>query len=932
MIPSKACYRHGILATALLIVMLSSAGCGRQAENPDQLIAHAVLERDKGNDNAAMIHLKNLLQESPEHAQGRYLLGLTYLDKGDFRSAEKELRRALDLQYDPAKVIPPLSRSLLMTGEFQKVLDQARLGGDASDQQQADVLTLRAQATMALGRDREGRELLEQALARQPEFADALLAQARLAASEKKLDDAARLVERALASAPKNTGAWLMKGGLSRISADREGALAAYQKVLELSPENISARLHIASVQIDGGNFDEARKQIAQVRKTAPNSPMTYYIEGLLEFRLKNYPAARDAVLQVLKIAPDHMPSMLLAGAIEFSLGSHAQAQSYLERVIGRAPDNLYARRLLVASFAKSGQAQRALEVLQPGLAQYPEDGALMALAGEVYLRGNEFAKAAEYFDKVAKRDPRSARARTQLGLSRLAAGETDLGLADLESASQLDSSAYQADILLVMSHLRQRKYDEALKAMQTLEKRQPNNPLTYNLKAAIYIGKKDTAAARKYLERALELQPTYVPAAANLAQLDLQEKKPQAARRRFEAILEKDKDNVQALLSLAGLGPQLGATRNEQLAWLERARDASPGSLQPQLMLAHFYAQAGDTKKALEAAQRAQAISPDNFQALDALGAMQIAAGEKEQALVTYQKLAKLRPDSPLALYRLATAQAATDNRAAAASTLKQALSLKPDFIDAQVALADLEVRAGRFPEAIRIARQVQKQAAKSPRGFVLEGDVRMAEKKFAQAAQAYETAYGIAKSGVLAIRMHAAYAQAGKLDEADRRLAQGLKDSPDDAGLRVYAADAALKSGNYRNAIEHYEWVLQKQPDNVLVLNNLAWVYQQVKDPRALETAERAYQLKPDSAAIADTLGWMLVEQGNTARGLELLQKAVAAAPAAHEIRFHLAQAWLKAGDKAKARSELERLQATDAKFPQQAEAMKLLEQLKN
>jgi len=61
-------------------------------------------------------------------------------------------------------------------------------------------------------------------------------------------------------------------------------------------------------------------------------------------------------------------------------------------------------------------------------------------------------------------------------------------------------------------------------------------------------------------------------------------------------------------------------------------------------------------------------------------------------------------------------------------------------------------------------------------------------------------------------------------------------------------------------------------------------------------------------------------------------LLQKAVAAAPNAHEIRYHLAQAWLKAGNKSKARSELERLLASDAKFPQRAEAVILLKQLKN
>jgi len=930
-IRSKVCYRHGALATALLIVVLSSGGCGEKAGNVDRLIADARQERDKGSHNAAIIHLKNLLQKSPEHAEARYLLGVTYVDTGDFVSAEKELRRALELKYDPAKVIPPLGKSLLMTGALQKVLDEVRLEGDAGNAVQAEVLTLRALASIGLGRNREGRELLEQALARQPEFADALLGQARLAASEQKLDEAARLIERALASAPKSTDAWLMKGELSRIMADQKGAIAAYQKVLELSPHNIPARLGIASLQIDSGNFDEARKQVEQIRKAGPNNLTAHYLEGLIEFRRHNYPAARDAVLKVLKAAPDHMPSMLLAGAVEFALGSHGQAQSYLGRVINRVPDNLYARRLLIASLAKSGQVQRALEVLQPGLKRFPEDGVLLALAGEVYLQNNEYAKAAQYFEKAVKLDPKSAGARTGLGLSRLAAGEMDHALADLESASQLDTDQYQADILLVTSHLRRANYDQALKAMQTLEKKQPNNPLTYNLKAMIYAGKKDTATARKHLERALELQPAYVPAAANLAQLDLQEKNPQSARRRIEAILAKDKENVQALLTIANLGPRIGATQKEQIDWLERARKASPGSVQPLLMLARVYAQAGDARNALAAAQQAQAVSPDNFEVLDTLGAMQIAAGEKEQALVTYRRLAKLQPDSPVALYRLATAQVANADQAAE-GTLKEVLSLKPDFIDAQVALADLEVRAGRFPEAMKIARQVQKQTPKSPLGFVLEGDVLMAEKKFPQAAKAYETAYGIGKSGLLAIKMHAAYLQAGKPIEAETRLAQWLKQSPDDAVVRLYAADADLKSAKYQTAIEHYEWLQRKQPDNVLVLNNLAWAYQQVKDKRALETAERAYKLKPDSGAIADTLGWMLVEQGNTTRGLELLQKAVAAAPNAHEIRYHLAQAWLKAGDKSKARSELERLLASDAKFPQRAEAANLLKQLKN
>ncbi len=923
---------HIARLTLAVLGLAAVAGCNL-SDDPQSLIAKAQEYRQKGDYKAAIIELKNVLQKNPDHAEARYLLGVEYLGVGDARSAETELRRALKLGTGPEKVLPSLGKSLLLQGKFQEALSETDPARVPSTQGSPEMLSLRGTAQLFLGRGGEAKQSFDQALALRPDYADALLGQARLAASEKKLDEAARLIDRAIAIAPKSAEGWLMKGDLNRATSDQAGALAAYQKVLELNPNQVTARLNIASLQIAGGNTDEARKQIEQVRKLAPNSPMAMYMQAVLEFRQKNYPAARDAVQQVLRVAPDHMQSLILAGAVEYALGSHAQAQSHLGRVIENAPGNLYARKLLISSLAKSGQLQRAIEVLQPGLKQAPEDGALLALAGELYMQNNELAKAAEYFEMAAKHDPKSAAVRAKLGLSRLGSGETDSAIADLESAVQLETpGAYQADILLVLTHLRQRNYDQAMKALQTLEKKQPNNPLTYNLKAAIYIGKKDTPAARKSLERALEVQPMYVPAAMNLAMLDLQDKNPQAARRRLEAILEKNKDDAQVLLALANIAPGIGATQKEQLDWLERASKANPGSARPQLMLARLYARAGDTKKALAAAQQAQAIGPENPEVLDTLGTIQMAAGERNLALTTYGKLVALQPKSPVALYRLAGAQAANANQAAAADTLKKALSLKPDFVDAQAALFDLELRAGHYPEAMKIARQVQKQAASSALGFALEGDVLMAEKKFLQAARAYETAQGMRKNGAFMIKLHAAYAQAGKPDEGDARLAQWLKESPNDALARLYVADTDLRRGRYKEAIAQYEWLQKKQPDNVLVLNNLAWAYHRAKDARALETVERAYKLKPDNAAVADTLGWMLIEQGNTKRGLELLQKAATAAPKAPEIRYHLAQGWLKSGDKAKARGELEQLLSTDAKFPQRAEAENLLKELRN
>ncbi|MDP1898181.1 MAG: PEP-CTERM system TPR-repeat protein PrsT, partial [Sulfurimicrobium sp.] len=105
---------------------------------------------------------------------------------------------------------------------------------------------------------------------------------------------------------------------------------------------------------------------------------------------------------------------------------------------------------------------------------------------------------------------------------------------------------------------------------------------------------------------------------------------------------------------------------------------------------------------------------------------------------------------------------------------------------------------------------------------------------------------------------------------------------------------------------------------------------LYQQEKDPRALEHAEKANQLAPDNPAILDTLGWMLVEKGDITRGLPLLQKASNLAPDAAEIRYHFVQGLVKSGDKIKARKELEQLLAKGKPFPGIEDAKALLKQL--
>ena len=101
-----------------------------------------------------------------------------------------------------------------------------------------------------------------------------------------------------------------------------------------------------------------------------------------------------------------------------------------------------------------------------------------------------------------------------------------------------------------------------------------------------------------------------------------------------------------------------------------------------------------------------------------------------------------------------------------------------------------------------------------------------------------------------------------------AEQFVATWLKDHPKDGAFRMQVAQTAHLYKDYRNALQQYRKLLESDPNDPWVLNNLASVETQLKDPKAMEHAEQANKLAPNQPAIMDTLGVLLLESGDTAR----------------------------------------------------------------
>ena len=148
-----------------------------------------------------------------------------------------------------------------------------------------------------------------------------------------------------------------------------------------------------------------------------------------------------------------------------------------------------------------------------------------------------------------------------------------------------------------------------------------------------------------------------------------------------------------------------------------------------------------------------------------------------------------------------------------------------------------------------------------------------------------------------------------------------------PDDALVLQFLGIAYQNQGDDTKAKDTYEKALAINPENAVVLNNLAWLYTVDNDHRAVELAERAYNANPDHAGIQDTYGWVLVQKGQVEKGRRVLEQAVEKLPEVAEVRYHYAVALIKTGDQKEGEKILQRLLDSGKTFEGKEAARDLL-----
>lgn len=918
-----------MLASALLAITL--AACN--SSTAPSLLASGKEYVAKKDHKAAALQFKSALQLDPQSAEARFLLGEALLNSGDPTSAVIELSKVLDQKYPAEKVMPTLAKALVLTGEYRKL---ATLYGELVLEDklaQASLKSSVATAWGALGDRAKTEAAVAAALAAQPDFGPALILNARVLAGRRDLDGALALVEKTLARDDSFYEAWLLKGEIVALRGNDtktvEAAEAAFRKSLAIEKAYVSAHLALISSRLRQKDLAGAKAQLEQLRALLPTHPTTQFLDAQLALTEQNYPKAREVTQQLLKIAPNHGGVQQLAGVVEALSGSLVVAETHFTKALQIAPSLEFSRRSLAQVQLRMGRPVVALETLRPLIGESSTNARAIALAGESALRLGDAGTAEALFKRAVRLEPDDLRLKTVLALSNLNRGDVGPAFEELERLAANSSETF-ADQALISARFKRREFDAALAAADALAKKQPRDASVQHLRGRILLATRKFPEARAALEQALKLDPAFFAATADLAAIDLIEKKPGQAQARFEAAIKTDPRNHYALMALADVKQNSGASTEEIKGLLSEAAKAAQNDPAPRLKLIDLYLKKRQFKDALVVAQEAVVAFPNDIAVLDAVGRAQLEAGDIEQSISTFRKLAATDPSSSLAYSRLADVYLASGKRDQAETALRKALEIEPNVAAVQIALVDLLVAKNRKADALAIARQMQQQRPKDRAGYMLEGALHNRLKDPNAAVAAFRNGVAKTEDGTLAGMLHRYLLQQGREAEASQFGVAWTKAHPKDVAFEYHLALANMRKGELEAAQGHLERVVAQFPDNGLARNNLAWVLVSRGQPGGLVHAQKAAELAPTSAAVQDTLAMALAFERRYDEALATQRKAIELAPQDHGLKLGLARIALQAGDKALARTELERLQALGATFPNQAEVTKLFKTL--
>ncbi|WP_165312843.1 XrtA/PEP-CTERM system TPR-repeat protein PrsT [Vibrio ziniensis] len=889
----------------------------------DKYLDNAQKYIEKNEIPSAVIELKNSIQNSPDDAKPRLLLGKIYLQQGGYLEAEKELSKALELGSPNEEVITSLLNAKLNLGKNQEVINTVSDSRVSDPYINSELFALKSMAELNLNQVDSARQSLQLAGDAALDSHYVKLSQARLDATQNNIEQAIRLVDEVIDKDDTNTDAWILKGHLEMAKRDFAKAAESYSKAYQLSPKASQYTLFLSRALVLDNQMDKAQPYIDNILKQIPNQVLANEMKASIDFSKSNFESAKQHADRAINNGSENLVTMLISGVASYNLKLYEQSNHRLKQILPRLPEDHFARRLYIVTQLKLGYIDEAIQEAERLNVDSKENSTFLSQTSmELSKLGRD--EEALTLAKKAYESDKGQFNEMMLGMVKLSSHDSS-GIEDLKSALAEQPDKRKAEIGIGYYYLQLGAIDEAQNVADKWLKSDTNDVDALVLHGTILLSQSQSDQASDAYLKALSIDPDHIQ--GNLLYSRLlasREQWEQAFQYAYKTkTLAPNNELATKLLFISGQkankAPELLKLINTQIS-----QNPTNLNLVPQKAIALVLN--NETTQALNLLEK-QPEQNKTAKMWALIGNIYFSKKQWSDAERAYLKWLDIAPTDVDAHIRSIFISGMTKKYGSGIALANNASQIFPTDIRFTILKIDLLIKSGKTDDAqklldtmtssVRDLEYTLKQQA------VIYISDNLLDKAIPVLQKRYKTYPGLESAKELSLL----YVQNNQAEEAIKFLSEVINQYPDKArALQLLLADIQSKQSS-DEAIEQYKVIIKREPNNVIALNNLSWVYMGKENfIEACQYSKRAYDLADGHPQIDDTHGYCLLKSGEIKEAVSILKKAYQAVSANPEIALHYTESLIADNQIRQAQLVLDGIVTNNSVFLEQKKALEV------
>lgn len=706
---------------------------------------------------------------------------------------------------------------------------------------------------------------------------DAWLHAASNAERSGNLEQAIRHYELAIRADARSGAAHAALSRVLLATGDVETSLAHLIRAAEVQSQDSAIQVQLAGMLYriyhsepgrSAATLRELEEQAKRLMERWPSIPDGYRGMALVLCE-RGRPNEAAQLLQQGLLRTGSNPAMTVElASVIYRLGRKEEAEQLLQSVISSHPAHAQAYDLLYLQFRARRRSEDAGEVLRLKWVKIADGDSGVQYAAHLESVGRRDAMIAQV-EAVERQLGRKAEAIAIVGAFWMSRGEYGRARQTYERAVVAIPSR-RGEFIGRLSEISaaQGQRAQAIASIQAALKASPSDVSLQTYRAALDLDAEQPAqvqAAKLQLELLMKRMPSSAFVRFHLGRSYMKMGDVFKASDQFERCIRIDPNYAPGWLALAESEYRMGNLARSK-STVDALLNRAPMYVPALLLKARVQGDLGNPKEMKSALDRAVLAGAPAQDVAVERARLLMASGDRDGALRLLRAAVASRRD-PANSIALATAEAGRGEERLAIAALDACAEAHPAAIEVSVAKAFLLLRFSRHEEAQALFRSLLKKAPESP-----------------------ALTAGLADSLALAGRLKEAAAQ--------YEIAMRLPGAP--PSVRVSAGAVYYALGDSESARRCYQEALARDGSNPYALNNLAYLLgRSGKNLEfALQLAQNAESVLPDSEEIQDTLLYVTLRMGLKHQAMEILDRAAARSKTESKAWFRSLHAELAGG----------------------------------